>query len=70
MWMQAQNLVPAGSLDWNAPVGALLILGLVLVAALGVLAETGAFTAVLDWVMGDEDRQPAVLAVTPQRTRA
>lgn len=38
MWMQAQNLVPAGSLDWN---GALLILGLVLVAALGVLAETG-----------------------------
>lgn len=70
MWMQAQNLVPVGLLDWNAPLGALLVVGLLIVAALGVLFESGAFGAVLRWVMGDEEDRPAVLAVRPQRGRA
>lgn len=69
MWMQAQNLVPGAALDWNTPLGALLVVALLMVAVLGVLFESGAFAAVLRWLMGDDDRRPPVLAVRPQRGR-
>ncbi|MFN8601678.1 MAG: hypothetical protein U0842_14515 [Candidatus Binatia bacterium] len=70
MWMQAQNLVVAGAFEWDGSVVMVLVLGLLLVSALGVLVESGAFTAALDWLMGDDDRRPARIAATPQRSRA
>lgn len=70
MWMQAQNLVVDGAFEWDGSIVAVLVLGLLLVAAFGVAFESGAFAAVLAWLMGDEDRRPARIAPTPQRSRA
>lgn len=70
MWMQAQNLVVAGAFEWDGSVVLVLVLGLLLVAALGVLGESGAFAALLTWLMGDDDRRPATRIATPQRSRA
>lgn len=70
MWMQAQNLVVAEPMDWNAPLGVLLVVGLLLVAALGVLVESGAVAALVDWLMGDEERRPVSVATSAHRGRA
>lgn len=69
MWMQAQNPVLTGRIDWGTPLGLLLAIGLLLVAALGVLFESGAFTALLDWLMDDPDHRPARIGATPHRGR-
>jgi hypothetical protein len=70
MWVQAQNLVVAGTFEWDGSIVAALVLGLLLVATFGVLFESGAFGAALDWLMEDEERRPARIAATPQRSRA
>lgn len=70
MWMQAQNLVVAGAFEWDGSVVMVLLLGLLLVSALGVLFESGAFAAGIEWLMGDDDRRPARITATPQRSRA
>lgn len=70
MWMQAQNLVVAGAFEWDGSIVVTLVLGLLLVAAFGMLFESGAFAAAFDWLMGDEERRPARVAATPQRSRA
>lgn len=70
MWMQAQNLVVAEPMDWNVPLGVLLVVCLLLVAALGVLVESGAVAAFVDWLMGDEERRHVSVTTTPHRGRA
>jgi hypothetical protein len=70
MWMQAQNLVVAEALEWDGSLVVTLVLGLLVVSALGVLFEGGAFAVVLDWLMGDDDRHAARIGATPQRSRA
>lgn len=70
MWMQAQNLVVGGAFEWDGWVVGALVLGLLLVAAFGVLFESGAFAAALAWLMGDDERRPARIAASPQRSRA
>jgi hypothetical protein len=70
MWVQAQNLVVAQPMDWSAPLAVMVLVGMLLCTAVGVLFETGAVSAVLDWLMGDEERRPAAIATTPQRSRA
>ena len=70
MWMQAQNLVVAGPMDWNAPLGAVIVIGLLLVTALGVPVQSSAVAALVDWLMGDEERRPAPVATSPPRCPA
>lgn len=70
MWMQAQNLVVPGPFAWDGAFGVVLVLALLVVTALGVLFESGAFAALLTWLMGDDDHRPARIAATPQRGRA
>lgn len=70
MLVQAQNLVVAGAFEWDGSIVVALVLGLLLVAAFGVLFESGAFAAAFEWLMGDEERRSARIPATPQRSRA
>ena len=47
MWMQAQNLVPTQQVEWSTPVGVVLLVGLMILTAAGVLAESGVVTRLL-----------------------
>jgi hypothetical protein len=69
MWMQAQNLVLTNRIEWDTPVGVLLLVGLLVITGAGVLFESGAVGLVLGRLARSSGPVHAVGTATPSPQR-
>lgn len=68
MLPQAQELVPTTPIAFHTPLGALLVVALVLLVASGVVFESGAVTMVRAWLAGETQKLPRRIATAHQRS--
>jgi uncharacterized membrane protein len=69
MWMQAQNLVLTNQIEWHTPVGILLMVGLLVITAAGVLVESDAVPMLLGRLVRRSRAAHAVARVAPSAQR-
>jgi hypothetical protein len=69
MWMQAQNFVLTNRIEWDTPVGVLLIVGLLVITGAGVLFESGAVATVLGRLARSSGPAHAVRSAAPSPQR-
>jgi len=64
---QIQEIVMTGQIPFDAPVGALLSLTLLVLLASGVLFESGLLGIVRTWLSGGSDKLPGRVATAGHR---
>lgn len=67
MLLQAQNPVLTGQVTYDAPLGAMLAIALLVLAAGGVLFESGAFGSLVGWLGAAFARRPHPVATASHR---